>query len=78
MVEVKTDSNSFTIHLEGDKQVWPCRCGETHRGDYGFYDWSHHTCFHRDVMWMDIPNAGQVMCSECGDSWNYERSQRDG
>jgi len=62
---IKTASNNPTIFLEGDKQVYPCRCGETHKGDYGFYDWYHHECYH-DALVMLF--NGVAYCVECGKS----------
>ncbi len=56
-----------TIHVENGEQVYPCRCGETHRGPYGVYDHAHHNCFHDEPLIIvdgDIP--GYLMCGPCG------------
>ena len=62
---VETRSSNRTTYFEGDEEVWPCRCGKTHRGDYAFEDWNHHTCFH-GPMWLIEDD--QVVCSQCGAS----------
>lgn len=68
---VKQESMSSptpTIHIENGEQVYPCRCGQTHRGDYALYDWAHHNCFHREPLILiaeDIP--GYYMCPSCGE-----------
>jgi hypothetical protein len=49
-------------------QVYPCRCGETHRGEYAVYDYGHHNCFH-DKPLLRLDETGDVMCPECGKAW---------
>lgn len=70
-----TGSQSWTTYLEDGVRVFPCRCGETHRGDYAHEEWDHHNCIHRGEMCV-IPlepigdgTDAQVMCMECGASW---------
>ena len=46
MTEPRTGSETPIIYIEDGEQVYPCRCGETHRGPYALYDYGHHTCFH--------------------------------
>lgn len=57
-----------TIHLDGQgKRVYPCRCGQTHRGDWGLYEWDHHNCFHNDPL-IEIDSEevpGYLMCPAC-------------
>jgi len=53
-----------------DTQVYPCRCGVTHEGDYALYDFGHHECFHDETL-LDI-GLGQVICPQCGNVWNVE------
>lgn len=52
---------------------YPCRCGQTHTGDYAYEDWNHHMCFHDEEMWAFWKDASQgeimVVCSICGNSW---------
>mgnify|MGYP001569414341 CR=1 FL=1 len=55
---------------------YPCRCGETHAGDYAIEDWNHHNCDHRE--WLLLPLPDQLpfrdtdecfaVCEECGAS----------
>lgn len=56
---------SATIHVEDGERVFPCRCGETHRGDYAEYDFGHHNCFHDEPLYP-ICETGQLMCPQCG------------
>jgi hypothetical protein len=60
---MSTTSNE-TIVIEDSERVFPCRCGETHRGDYGHYDWAHHNCFHASGLHELLP--GYLMCPDCG------------
>ena len=59
----KAYSDDITIFLEGNEQVYPCRCGETHRGEYGFYDYFHHTCDHDEVLML---HEDIGYCIACG------------
>lgn len=65
-------SQSDVVHIENGEQVYPCRCGETHRGEHGVYDYGHHNCFH-DVTLLffecNDPSEGDVMCPQCGKTW---------
>lgn len=62
---------TLTMRFEFDGQrtveVFPCRCGRTHRSDidYDIEEYAEHNCFHRDLIGSsDWP--GTVMCGECG------------
>ena len=58
---------------ENGKEVYPCRCGKTHRGDYAFEDWNHHNCFHGPILvFLDIPGGEMAVCGECGASWQVK------
>lgn len=60
-------ATNYTVHIEQGEQVYPCRCGETHRGPYAAYDYGHHNCFHEDGLIRlmdDAPNY--LMCPSCG------------
>jgi hypothetical protein len=65
---MNTGSSCTTLHFENGEQVYPCRCGETHRGDYALYDWGHHNCLH-DSGELHAIAEDQFMCPECGKSF---------
>lgn len=53
------------------EQVYPCRCGVTHRGDYALYAFMHHECFHDDELtWISVPDI--AMCPACGKVFHFE------
>src|SRR5574340_430488 len=52
------------------EQVYPCRCGATHRGEYAIYDYGHHMCFH-DAPLVWIIKGVQAMCSDCGKTFGF-------
>ena len=52
------------------KQVYPCRCGEVHRGDYAIYDYGHHACFHDSLLLLIADD--QALCPDCGKSFGFE------
>jgi hypothetical protein len=62
---------SRSLHFENGEQVWPCRCGETHRGTYGQEDWNHHNCLH-DATLIQLSETRSVLCPSCGRLWNTE------
>ena len=70
---ITTSASNHTIWFENGEQVWPCRCGETHRGDYAAYDWIHHNCEH-GPMWVMYDEA-LVRCSGCGAGWETVNTQ---
>lgn len=61
---ITTGASNLSIWLEDGQVVYPCPCGETHRGDYAFEDYNHHTCLHGGVLW-NVEGLG-VLCSDCG------------
>ncbi len=67
MTEHLLTSDQTTIYIIDGKQAYPCRCGETHRGDYALYDMMHHECFHDCALIWLADRA--VMCPQCGASW---------
>jgi hypothetical protein len=77
--EVTTGLSGYTIHLDVDgNEVFPCRCGETHTGDYAVYDHGHHNCFH-DAALVDIGKPeveGYLMCPQCGKTFWTEEGER--
>ena len=75
----KTANRNHTIMLEGNldsgtlERVYPCRCGETHTGEYAIYDWGHHNCFHDSpLVVIDAPDY--LMCPDCGKVFWLENS----
>lgn len=70
---IRTGDGSVTMTYEliGDsyERVYPCVCGETHRGDYAFYDFGQHTCHHQQTLVEATP--GLVICPACGMQWAY-------
>lgn len=59
-----------TIHIEDGEQVYPCRCGDTHRGPYALYDFAHHNCFHyAGLIRPDDAMPDYLLCPECGQSF---------
>ena len=73
-------SNSPTIHVnQQGERVYPCRCGETHSGQYAAEDFAHHNCAHdatlvclSDQSALDVGDY-DVMCPMCGAMWNVRR-----
>ena len=66
-------SPTCTIHLEGPpgalEQACPCRCGQTHRGDYAIYDHGRHNCLHSEPL-MRFPEMDDwYVCGECGETF---------
>lgn len=51
--------------------IFPCRCGQTHTGDYALYDYMHHMCFHDAPLW-DLGD-GHFCCADCGKDFFVER-----
>lgn len=64
------------IDASGNKE-YPCRCGETHKGDYALYGWAHHNCFHNDPLHeIDPENVpGYLMCPACGKTFWVKREE---
>ena len=66
-LDVRTGADSRTSYFEEGKQVYPCQCGEIHRGDYAFEDWNHPNCLHSSPLLL--VEGYQAICGECGRSW---------
>lgn len=62
------EGKATTFHENGE-QVFPCRCGETHRGDYAIYEFGHHNCFHEAPLYH---NEDGYVCPECGKDFVVE------
>lgn len=54
------------------QQVYPCRCGETHLGEYAAETWAHHNCFHDAELLVDACDD-QAICSLCGEVFRLKR-----
>lgn len=65
---IQTGSSNITIYIEDGEEVYPCLCGETHRGPYASYDYGHHTCPHGQELWSmdELGGFRDVLCSQCG------------
>jgi hypothetical protein len=66
-----TDSNNVTSFYEDGEQVFPCPCGETHRGPYAIYDYGHHTCPHAVPLLRLAPDEipEWLVCPLCGQTF---------
>lgn len=65
----QTGTNAYTRYFEDGEEVYPCRCGEIHRGDYAIEDCNHHECFHREPL---IKIEEQLICPVCGEVFAFE------
>lgn len=62
-MDLKPGGNPFEY-----EQVYPCRCGQTHRGEYGQEDWNHHNCYHQSpLVWIE--RGAELMCMDCGETF---------
>ena len=61
------ERNNLTIYIEDGQEVYPCRCGETHRGPYAMYGYGHHNCLHYEPLIVSEPDQG--ICPLCGESF---------
>ena len=69
-----TGTAAKTTTLEDGEEVFPCRCGDTHRGPWAIYDYLHHNCYHEEPL-VDI--GGEIgisywACPICGKTWRVE------
>lgn len=69
-MSIVTGTSNYTIYIEDGEEVFPCRCGETHRGPYAFYDFMHHNCDHPSPLLLIA--LDQALCGECGYSWEVQ------
>ncbi len=65
-------SNNSTICLDNSGvQIFPCRCGQIHRGEYAPFVYAQHDCLHdTDLM---LIGEHQAICPLCGESWKLTR-----
>jgi len=63
-----TITKEVTVAVDGEMEstdIYPCRCGETHRGEYAAETYAQHTCFHATALiWLEYPD--EAMCMGCG------------
>ena len=61
--------------IKKESEVYPCCCGETHRGPYALYAYMRHNCLHEDGLWFYMRDSGlqsgdegydDVLCGMCG------------
>lgn len=66
----KCSQDAATLVLEDGQRVYPCWCGETHRGAWAAETWSHHNCLHREPLVTLGPaqelGTIQTVCGLCG------------
>jgi hypothetical protein len=74
-IEIVTAAAGIQTVIEEGREVFPCRCGQTHRGDYAAETWNHHNCRHNEKL-MCIGGIGgsehQAICPECGRVWAFD------
>ena len=69
---ITTSSSNRTRHFEWDlvtgldEEVYPCRCGETNRGDYSMENYWMHNCSHIRECGLVYIGQGMMLCGECG------------
>lgn len=74
--QVEAGGSKPTQHFDAKgNEVFPCRCGQTHGGDYAFEDWAHHNCFHEAPL-NPLAETGDLLCPECGEVFNVSTQQQ--
>jgi hypothetical protein len=76
MAEIATSGSNTLYQIENGERVFPCRCGQTHRGQYAQQDYNQHNCFHDGpIIWLeDYEDKAATMrikewdfmCLDCG------------
>ena len=56
------------------EQIYPCRCGQVHRGDYAQETYLHHQCLHEaDLILVEAgSHQFQAICPLCGMTWRAD------
>lgn len=75
---VERSTSAPTIHIDNGAQVYPCRCGQTHRGPYGAYDYGHHNCLHDAPLIVDDVVPEQAVCIACGKTFVIQKAGAGG
>ena len=77
---IYTGTTNSTYYYENEERVYPCYCGEIHRGDFAAEDWNHHNCFHREPL-TELPRINsevrQAVCIDCGEIFDLEGAVED-
>jgi CDGSH-type Zn-finger protein len=64
-------TSNHTVWIEDGEEVFPCRCGQTHRGMYAETDWIRHNHDHGPELTSmhdldpEVFDANHLICS-CG------------
>jgi predicted RNA-binding Zn-ribbon protein involved in translation (DUF1610 family) len=79
-IEIQADTgNTFADNIFVDEhgdRIYPCRCGETHRGPYAAYDYGHHNCLHDDGLIRLMEDAPDyLICPACGKTFCVRDAQ---
>jgi hypothetical protein len=74
MLNGQSGSGNYTVTFDQNGvQVFPCRCGETHVGDYAEYEFAQHNCDHDATLlfvdYDDPESEGDAICPLCGKTW---------
>ena len=64
------DTNITHYYDAKGNEVFRCRCGSTHTGDYACNEWLQHECLHESDL-LVIGN-GVAMCGDCGQTWELD------
>lgn len=67
-----TRADQEFLWLEDGERVYPCRCGETHQGEWAMYVYYHHNCLHEEdlvSLGTVVPGEIQAICPSCGQTW---------
>ena len=72
-------ANNMVYTVEDGKAVYPCWCGETHRGDYALEAFHHHNCTHPGDL-LQIGNREgdgliQLTCTICGANFTARKAR---
>lgn len=69
---IATSANNATAHFKNGAQVYPCRCGETHRD---LWDFTGHECLHEVEMILEtVAGHPLAICPACGKSWQMREA----
>ena len=49
---------------------YPCKCGKTHSGLYGIYDYGHCNCEHPAEARVGDEMVGLEICGHCGQTFH--------
>ena len=55
---------------------YPCKCGTTHSGPYGLYDYGHCNCVHPLEVMVKDEMVGWEICGYCGQTLSSESGKK--